>query len=113
MRRRARSLLPIFIVWVGSANAHQAPSGMAYDQWCCDGDGTKGDCAPIPSSSVTMNKNGYRIVLRPGDHPRVHVTHVWEKTFMATRTSTDGRYHACLFPSEYQLRCFYAPPVGS
>jgi len=113
MSRYGRLLLAGLFICVGSASAHHAPSGMAYDPWCCNGDGSGGDCAPIPSASVTVTHDGYRIVLRRGDHPRVHVTHVWHRSFMTTRTSTDGRYHACLFPSEYQLRCFYAPPVGS
>lgn len=113
MRGYRRLTLSLLIACVGSANAHQAPSGMVYDQWCCNGDGKSGDCAPIPASSVTVISHGYRIVLHPGDHPRVRVTHVWEKTFMTTHISTDGRYHACLFPSEFQLRCFYAPPAGS
>jgi hypothetical protein len=86
---------------------------MAYDPWCCNGNGETGDCAPIPASDVSITKNGYRIVLKPGDHPGVHVTHVFIRSFSSARMSTDGQYHACLFPTEYQLRCFYAPPQGS
>ena len=96
-----------------AADAHHSPTGMKYDPWCCNGDGEHGDCAPIPSRDVSIRKNGYEIVLNPGDHPGVHSTHIFIESFKSARISTDGQYHACLFPTENQLRCFYAPPQGS
>lgn len=113
MRKRGIAVFAFVLLVAASADAHHAPSGMAYDPWCCNGNETTGDCAPIPSRDVRVTKDGYRIVIQPGDHPGVHVTHVFWESFAAARISTDGQYHACLFPTEYQLRCFYAPPQGS
>lgn len=113
MRKRGLAVLGVAIAFASMADAHHAPSGMAYDPWCCNGDGNTGDCAPIPSRDVRITREGYLIRLQPGDHPGVHVSHVFLQAFSAARISSDGRYHACLFPTEYQLRCFYAPPQGS
>ncbi|MGN6552004.1 MAG: hypothetical protein ACTHJ3_19220 [Pararhizobium sp.] len=112
MRIRLLLSLSVFLLASGAA-AHDSPGGMAYDPMCCNGDGEHGDCAPIPSRDVSIGKSGYHIALSPGDHPGVHVPHVFTEPFQSARTSTDGRYHACLYPTENQLRCFYAPPQGS
>ncbi|WP_268995469.1 hypothetical protein [Microvirga roseola] len=32
--------------------------------------------------------------------------------FAKVKPSADRRYHACLFPNQDHIRCFYAPPVG-
>jgi hypothetical protein len=92
-----------------SAVPHSARSGMPYDPWCCNST----DCAEIAGVAVTEVRGGYRVTLRRGQHPMVKsesVTH-----FVAlkdARASDDGRFHACLYPDEHTMRCFYAPPGG-
>lgn len=105
------AILTVLIV-MDAAKAHQAPSGMRYDTWCCNGNNHTGDCQPIPNSSVRVIPGGYEITLSRGDHHMVTKTHVFTKTQTETRPSTDGQYHACLYPNEDSLRCFYAPPPG-
>lgn len=108
--------LPVFVMlWLLSetfAYAHEAPSGMKYDAYCCNGNRVNGDCEMIPASSVRVTPDGYEVTLRPGDHRMVTVKHVFHKSYSETRVSTDNEYHACLFPDEHTLRCLYAPPMG-
>ena len=101
-------LLPGLIV--KQALAHESMSHMQYDKWCCNGTQHTGDCQEIPDEAVRTIPGGYQITLKAGDHRLVTRVHVWEKAQTETRWSTDGRYHACLFPTESTLRCFYAPP---
>jgi hypothetical protein len=55
---------------------------------------------------------GYRVTLNPGDHHMVTHQHVFFMPTSEAKVSTDGSYHACLFPTEDTLRCFYAPPMS-
>ena len=48
--------------------------------------------------------------LKPGDHPTVTKIHNYEFKYDEVRWSTDGLYYACLYPTEYTLRCLYLPP---
>lgn len=93
------------------AKAHTAHTGMTYHPSCCHGNAVNGDCQPIPDSAVRSIPGGYQITLRPGDHTFVTKEHVFTKEARKTRRSTDGRYHACLYPNEDHLHCFYAPPM--
>lgn len=98
------------------AGAHEAPSGMRYNGWCCspagDPDDATGDCAPIPDRAVKITAQGYVITVRPGDHPLVTRPHQWMKsTKDVIHRSTDGRYHICLYPTEDDLRCLYVPDL--
>lgn len=95
---------------LGLTQAHEF-----YDQWCCN----HKDCAPIPAERVTAGPDGWHIVLLPGDHPMVtkrneYFVRYGKPQFYESqhRTSPDGRFHACLFPNEEVLRCFYSPPMG-
>lgn len=106
------AIIAVLIVFTDDADAHKAPSGMEYDGWCCNGDGRSGDCQPIPSATVKPIDGGYQITLHPGDHTLVTKPHIFTKKQSETRWSTDGQYHACLYPNESILRCFYAPPPG-
>jgi hypothetical protein len=108
-----RLLLLTVLLFTGPAAAHYAPSGMAYDAWCCNGDGSHGDCAPIPTVDVKETTAGWIITLHPGDHPLVTKVHVYTKRLGEERHSTDGGYHACLYPNENTLRCFYTPMPSS
>ena len=100
------------------AHAHEAmatnaqPLGWNYDGWCCNGDGHTGDCQVVSHKAVRSVKGGYQITLEPGDHRLVTKRHVFFKEERAARKSPDGMYHVCLYPTENQLRCFYAPPMG-
>lgn len=95
------------------ARAHTAASGMVYDGACCNGNTMTGDCQPIPTKSVRAIPGGYQITLSPGDHHMVTRVHVFQIEQAKVRWSTDGQFHACLWPNEDRLQCFYAPPQGA
>ena len=102
-------LAAVFVLIVATAIALAHSDGdQHYDPWCCN----QKDCAPIPASAVTAGPDGWRITIRPGDHPlaRNAVTHLIP--YGQERRATDGRHHACLFPTEQTLRCAYTPPRG-
>jgi len=73
-----RSILAcVLIAFAPGALAHDAASGWAYDPFCCNGDSETGDCQMIPSKSVKVTPNGYRVTLVPGDHRLVTRYHVF------------------------------------
>lgn len=110
----AAALTCAVIAWTMlPAAAHDAPAGWSYDASCCHGDSHSGDCQEIPDSAVKPVDGGYVVTLLPGDHRRVTVAHTWQRAMSEARRSPDGHYHACLWPNEATLRCFYAPPFGS
>jgi hypothetical protein len=101
--------LAMLVAAIWAARAHQAPSGWAYDPWCCNAK----DCAEIPDRAVKEVSGGWRITLQPGDHPQVKdraVTHFLSAK--EARPSPDGKFHLCLFPDAETLRCGYAAPGG-
>lgn len=100
------------VLALSDARGHEAPSGWSYDPWCCSGNQVAGDCQEIPTTSVKPIPGGYQITLDVGDHRLVSRLHVFQIPQAETRDSPDGRFHACLHPTEDNLRCFYAPPVG-
>lgn len=100
------------LLLASGAYAHESVAGMPYNTWCCNGNGQSGDCQEIPDSAVRTIPGGYQITLGEGDHRLVTRSHIFTKKQSETRWSTDGRYHACLYPTEDELRCFYAPPPG-
>lgn len=104
-------LAMFFFAFCFRAYAHDAPSGWAYDPYCCNGDGETGDCQMIPSRTVKIVDGGYKITLEPGDHRLVTHLHVFVMPQRKTMHSPDGAYHLCLFPDENTLRCFYAPDM--
>ena len=99
-------------VLFSAARAHETASGMIFDARCCRGNSVTGDCQPIPASSVKPIAGGLQITLAPGDHPLVTRVHVFQIEQGKVLPSTDGRYYACLWPSEDHLQCLYAPPTG-
>lgn len=113
-----RVLLPVVVLVgvfsSGAAIAHEAhsASGMTwkYDGFCCNGDSTTGDCQAIPTKSVKVVKGGYEVSLSAGDHRLVTRPHTFFVKQDDVRVSKDDDYHACLYPTEDTLRCFYAPP---
>jgi len=107
---RAASILALGLLLLASAaQAHQAPSGMEYSSFCCNGQ----DCAPIPAQTVRTSPAGYVVVLQPGDHPMVTERQEFVVPYGKELPSTDGGYHICLYPTQEVLRCFYAPGMGS
>lgn len=120
-----RNSTPIMIVGVAfigaavvfpvDARAHEAHSGMKYDAWCCQGNAetNTGDCQAIPDSAVKITNDGYEITIEPGQHRLVTRTQRFKVAFGAARQSTDDNYHLCVYPTEDDFRCFYAPPMGS
>lgn len=96
----------------GAAYGHSSPMGWEYSAFCCNGNNHTGDCQPIPKSSVEATSTGYRITLMPGQHRLVTRKQVFNVAFKAVKESLDEDFHACLYPTEDKLRCFYAPPMS-
>lgn len=94
----------LLAIWVHPARGHEW-----YDPWCCSGK----DCERIASESVRPVDGGYVVTVLPGQHPMVTKPHTFMVPADKTRTSLDGDYHICLFPTENDMRCFYVPPMGS
>lgn len=65
-----------------------------YDYDCCSDQ----DCSPIPFGSVEIVEDGYRITLKPGDHPLVHAPFTYTIPYDSpnVRVSRDDKYHACV-----------------
>ncbi|CAN7338381.1 hypothetical protein [Rhizobium sp. LjRoot258] len=105
-------LVGMVMLFAAAADAHNAPSGFAYTRYCCNGDGTSGDCQRIPSKTVRPRAGGYEVTLLPGDHRLATRKHVFLIPQSQALESPDGAYHLCLFPSENRVRCFLAPPMS-
>ncbi len=108
MRNQLIGMAALLALVSSPAVAHQAKSGMAYEAWCCNGK----DCAEIPDTAVTAGPEGWVITLWPGQHPMVTRPIHRVIPYQAARRSEDGRFHLCLWPTEADDRCFYAPPQG-
>ncbi len=96
------------VAWAVFLGPVQAFAHSWYDPYCCNGR----DCQPIPTQSVKVTPKGYLVILRPGEHTMVKRTVRHLVPFAKVKPSADRRYHACLFPNQDHIRCFYAPPVG-
>ncbi len=92
-----------------SVHAHTSRGGFDYDAWCCNG----GDCSELPEGSVIAGPTGWVVTLKRGEHPMIksaEVRHVIP--YKTARPSGDGKFHMCLYPTEAESRCFYAPAQG-
>lgn len=107
---RILTLVLVGIPGIAVAHDHGA---MKYDAFCCQGDRQTGDCQAIPAGNVTVTKDGFAVTLKAGEHRLVTRPHRWMVPFGSERQSTNGDYHACIFPDEDTLRCFYSPPMGN
>lgn len=96
--------IAVYVVMVEKARGHSF-----YDPWCCSGS----DCADIPAKAVKAVAGGYLVTLVPGDHHMVTKPHTFLIPHDKRRDSPDGLYHICLYPTENDMRCFYAPSMGS
>lgn len=93
------------------ANAHTAASGWQYDPACC----STQDCAPIRVELVEITAEGYRVTVRPGDHPLVDVpsTYVFPFNDSRVRFSGDQNYHLCIGAYTKKGLCLYIPGTGA
>lgn len=104
----ALALSAVFVLALGNVRAHDF-----YEAECCNGNAVHGDCQPIASSTVTPTDGGYIVTLKPGDHRKVTRPHTFVIPKEKVRYAPDAQYHICLWPTEDDARCFYAPPMGS
>lgn len=103
-------------VWLSLALMLAAPPARAhdfYDPYCCRGEM---DCQPIKESAVKITDWGYAVTLYPTDHSMLAneknpITYL--VSFKHAKRSPDGGYHACIYPTPKEMRCFYAPDMGS
>lgn len=102
-------ILAAIVLSTATAAAHSF-----YDGYCCQGnaEGTMGDCAPIPKEAVKVVPGGYQITLLPGMHRKVTEPQTYFFEYAKARWSKDERYHACIYPTQKILRCFYHPLQG-
>lgn len=110
-----------------SAEAHEAPSGWAYDTWCCGGD----DCRHTEPGEVTLTPDGRGWHVRTLYQPRIDVVVPIDGTATnpttgvprdvrdtSLRVSPDRDFHVCIvlqmssqFGSFQRLRCLFVPPA--
>lgn len=107
--------------------AHEAPSGWLYDPWCCNNK----DCTPVGNATVELTPEGYLVTLDPETHdlaqsriqrlfryPDADPSNDRLEPPEAMR-SGDSKYHACVsrpaahYNMQQNIRCFYAPEMGS
>jgi hypothetical protein len=91
------------------ASAHDPGPDWTYPPACCRGDRVTGDCQKIPSGSVREDRQGFIVILQPGDHHAVTTIHRFTVPYGREIPSGDGNYHACLHPTEADMNCFFAP----
>jgi hypothetical protein len=96
-----RAILACLLLLASSvAWAHDFYTGAknGIGESCCG----MNDCFPIPNEEVRLTPRGYAVLFNGAfvDVPRSHVLH-----------SPDGRFHKCVWGGE--VKCFYAPPMGS
>ena len=110
MQMLVRSIAAILLIFLPplEARAHSAPSGWAYDSWCCGGQ----DCQPIPEDQVRVTPEGYLVTIPNGSHVTAHrdIRHLFH--YDEVRFSGDGEYHACILPRSQEFRCLYVPRMG-
>ena len=91
-------------------DAHQAVGNWTYPPACCRGNDIGGDCEAISSINVTRSTHGYFILVHPGDHHLATRYHRFFVPYGEEIPSGDENYHICLYPTEDNLNCFFAPP---
>lgn len=87
-----------------------------YSSACCSDQ----DCAPVPSITVTAGRDGWRVRLRPGDHPIVTGTPIDATVpYDEALPSEDGAFHACVRDQSNArsallepIICLYVPNLG-
>lgn len=92
---------------VREGRAHEAPSGWSYPVRCCSGM----DCNMIPANRVSEGPQGYRIVLRPGDHDFIKHQTSFLVPYSKAEDSPDGEFHICI-NMQMDVLCLFAPVRG-
>ena len=72
-----------------------------------------GDCQMIPTTTVKVVAGGYEITIAPGQHRLATRGHTFFVEQSRARMSKDSDYHLCLWPTEDEVQCFFAPPFGA
>jgi hypothetical protein len=107
-------LLPALLLSLCATGAwgHQSHTGMVFPPWCCNGNHITGDCSEIAAATVRVGQGGYIVTLNPGDHRKVTEPQSFTIPQDKVRPSNDGRFYICLYPTQKDARCFFAPPPG-
>lgn len=113
-----RSLIFVLIAAPASgllsiSDAHQARTHWTYPPACCNGSDVGGDCESIPSRTVRKDRYGFTVILHPGDHHLVTTEHRFLIPYGSELPSGDSEFHICLYPNQYHVNCFFAPPEGA
>jgi hypothetical protein len=91
-------ILSIAVAFVGSCKAHEAPSGMQYDSFCCH----DMDCAP----AIESHQDGMNLVITT---PQGTMVVRPDDTNVKWLPSMDGRLHGCQMPYTHIPLCVYIP----
>ena len=78
--------------------AHEAPSGMQYDSFCCH----DMDCAP----AIESHQDGMNLVITT---PQGTMVVRPDDTYVKRLPSKDGRLHGCQMPYTHIPLCVYIP----
>ena len=89
--------------------ARPAQAHLWYSDYCCNGK----DCAPIRPEKVRAIAGGFLVTLYPGDHPQVTERQQFLIAYKDAILSQDNDFHICLYPTQRDMRCFYAPSTES
>ena len=93
---------------VGQASAHDAPTGWAYDNYCCGGQ----DCQSIRIEQVEITPEGHLVTIPNGQHMTARRDHKKLFRYDEVRRSGDEHFHACILPNSQEFRCLYVPEMG-
>lgn len=96
-----------FVLMASEAGAHEAPSLWMYPANCCSGR----DCSRVPMAQVSDGPEGYRVVLKPGDHNMAPNGGTYLIPYPLAKASGDHEFHICILPSGTVI-CFFYPPRG-
>jgi hypothetical protein len=90
--------------------AHQAPQGWTYDYHCC----TDKDCAMINPATVVAVTGGWKVTVRPGDHPLITEPKEYLVPYDSNKVieSKDSDFHLCVGAYTKSLFCLYVPEMG-
>lgn len=112
MRPAVRLCLALVACTPMNAEAHPASPDWTYPLACCQGTELGGDCHRLPGTHVKKGPSGFSILLHPGEHPLVTTPQQFLIPYGSELPSGDSDFHICLFPSQDQVNCFFAPPDG-
>lgn len=112
MRTAVRVCIALAACVPMNARTHPASPGWTYPPACCQGSARSGECHRLPSSHVKKGRNGFSILVHPGEHPIVTKRQQFLVPYGSELPSGDGDFHICLYPTQDHVNCFFAPPDG-